>query len=91
MSRGLKSPASFFLQDAVARPSTREESRYGSRQNRPCVSTGPELLLFGDKQPQGPNANRAVKPDGRGKDMLEIRKNQDYIARTRRGRDASKR
>ena len=40
------------------------------------VSTGPELLLFGDKQPQGPNANRAVKPDGRGKDMLEIRKNQ---------------
>ena len=91
MSRGLKIPRLFFLQDAVARPSTREESRYGSRQNRPCVSTGPELLLFGDKQPQGPNANRAVKPDGRGKDMLEIRKNQALHRTPRRGRDASKR
>ena len=55
------------------------------------VSTGPELLLFGDKQPQGPNANRAVKPDGRGKDMLEIRRIKHYIASSRRGRDALKR
>ena len=59
----------------------KEESRYGSRQNRPCVSTGPELLLFGDKQPQGPNANRAVKPDGRGKICSRFGRIKHYIAR----------
>ena len=37
--------------------------------------------MFGDKQPQGPNANRAVKPDGRGKICSRFGRIKHYIAR----------
>ena len=40
---------------------------YPPGRNCSCLATS---------SPKALNANRAVKPDGRGKDMLEIRKNQ---------------